>query len=83
MIWMIGETIIKYGFRIKGITDTAEQDRIFDEVAVKVSGLSGTYMIIGVLAALGFLFLYFRSEQKMTSARFAARSRSKGNTNTA
>ncbi len=80
IIWMFGEILIKCAIRVEGITDTAEQDRIFEEVANEVFDLSGTYLIVGVLAALGFLFLYFRksgiaktmfrSEQKMTPARF-------------
>ncbi len=81
MIWMIGETIVRTAIRAKGITDTTEQDKIFDEVFIEVCELSGTYMIVGVLVALAFLFLFFRksgiaktmfrSEQKMTPARFA------------
>ncbi len=81
MIWMIGETIIRAGIRTQGIMDTAEQDRIFDEVLDELIELSGTYMIVGVLVGLAFLFLFFRksgiaktmfrSEQKMTPARFA------------
>ncbi len=81
MIWMIGETIVRTAMRTKDITDTAEQDKIFDEVFLEVCELSGTYMIVGVLVALAFLFLFFRksgiaktmfrSEQKMTPARFA------------
>lgn len=79
-IWMFAEAIIRGVISTEGITDTAEKDRIFDEVFIEVSELSGTNMIVGVLAALGFLFLYFRksgiaktmfrSEQKMTPARF-------------
>ncbi len=82
IIWMIGEAMVKYMFRVEGITDTAEQDRLFDEVMTEVCELSGTYLIVGVLVGLGFLFLYFhrsgiaktmfRSEQKMTPARFGA-----------
>lgn len=80
ILWMLGETIIRAVIRTKDITDTAEKDRIFDEVFTYVSEQSGTYMIVGVLVALGFLFLYFRksgiaktmfrSEQKMTPSRF-------------
>lgn len=82
IIWMFGEILIKCAIRVEGITDTAEKDRIFDEVLIEVSEKSGTCLIVGVLAALGFLFLYFRksgiaktmfrSEQKMTPARFGA-----------
>lgn len=80
IIWMLGEIIIRTGIQTQGITDTAEQDRIFDEVATEVFDLSGTYLIVGVFAALGFLFLFFRksgiaktifrSERKMTPAHF-------------
>lgn len=82
IIWMLGEILIKCAIRVEGITDTAEQDRIFEQVANEVFDLSGTYLIVGVLVGLGFLFLYFRksgivktmfrSEQKMTPARFGA-----------
>lgn len=81
MIWLIGETIVRTAIRTQGITDTTEQDKIFDEVFIEVCELSGTYMIVGVLVALAFLFLFFRksgiaktmfrSEQKMTPVRFA------------
>lgn len=81
MIWMLGETIVRTAMRTKDITDTTEQDKIFDEVFLEVCEFSGTYMIVGVLVALAFLFLFFRksgiaktmfrSEQKMTPARFA------------
>lgn len=80
-MWMLGETMIRAAILAKDITDTAEQDRIFEEVFIEVSELSGTYMIVGVLIGLAFLFLYFRktdiaktmfrSEKKMTPARFA------------
>ncbi len=81
IVWMIGESMVRYGFRVEGITDTAEQDRIFDAVMTEVCDDSGTYLIVGVLVGLVFLFLYFhksgiaktmfRTEQKMTPARFA------------
>ncbi len=81
MIWMIGETIVRTAGRVQDITDTEEQGRIFEEVFAEVLDLSGTYMIFGVLMGLAFLFLFFRksgiaktmfrSEQKMTPARFA------------
>ncbi len=81
MIWMIGETIVRTAIRTQGITNTAEQDKILDEVLNEIIELSGTYLIVGVLVALAFLFLFFRksgiaktmfrSEQKMTPARFA------------
>ncbi|MBQ7003725.1 MAG: CPBP family intramembrane metalloprotease [Oscillospiraceae bacterium] len=82
MVWMTGETIIRSGFRLQGVTDEAQQEKIFEDVLIEVTEMTGTYLIVGVLAGLLCLlpFLFgsdrmksiFRTEKKMTLPCFLA-----------
>ncbi|MBE6853729.1 MAG: CPBP family intramembrane metalloprotease [Ruminococcus sp.] len=82
IFWMVAEVLIRAVIRSKGITDKAQRDRIFDEVLTEIIDFSGTYMIVGALVGLVFLYLVFcksdipkaifRSEKKMKPACFAA-----------
>ncbi len=81
MIAGLVELFVRLADEVQGITDTAEQERLLDEIVTSVFEESGTAMIIGVVVAMLFLVLYyrksdvpkaiFRSEKKMTIARFA------------
>ncbi len=80
IIWLVVEVDIKVMKATAGITDTAEQNRIYDEIYYEVADFSGTYMIVGVVLGILFLLLYFRKsgeakqifrkESKMTPAIF-------------
>ncbi len=59
VVWMIAE--IEIALSAAGATDSAEVDRIIDEVT-EASSESASSMIAGVLLGLGFLFLFFRKQ---------------------
>lgn len=79
--WACVEIFLRYAIAAVDITDEAEQDILFDEICEQVFEKSGTYLIVGVLLALAFLFLYFlksgihrelfRKSRQMTLPQFA------------
>lgn len=80
LIWLTVEVLIKVAKATVGITDTTEQDIIYDEIYEQVAMQSGTYMIVGVIIGVILLFIYFhksgvnkqlfKKENKMTPALF-------------
>lgn len=81
MVWLIGEGVVRFILKAGNATDPAELDRILEEVLNSLLE-SGTYMIVGVVAGLIFLLLYFhkhgthrqlfKNERKMTPGKFGA-----------
>lgn len=79
--WLVGEFLVKAIPQIANVTDPAEGERIVKTVLESLME-SGTCMIVGVMAGVLFLLLFFRkqgvhkqlfkSERKMTPGRFAA-----------
>lgn len=59
VMWLIGETIIKYILRTADVTDEALRDKIFDETLMEIADYSGTYFNVGVIVGIAFLFLIF------------------------
>ncbi len=79
MGWLMAEMVIRLIPKMSEMTDTVMEDKIFDEILLQLEQ-TGTYLIVGVLASLGFLFLFFRKagthkqlfskDKAMTPARF-------------
>ena len=80
-IWLVGEFIVRAVPQMVNVTDPEEQHRILEGVLNYLLE-SGTCMIVGVVAGLIFLFLFFRKqgthkqlfkkEKTMTLGRFGA-----------